>query len=195
MVMNDIEKIAHVRAIVEKYTPLCAQEARDREQMLRFMGQNQNCLTRENVFAHMTASAWVVDPARGQALMIFHNLYRSWAWTGGHADGECDLRAVAVREAEEETGVLARPASDRPLSLESLCVEGHVKRGAYVSAHIHLNVSYLLIADPEAPVRHKPDENSGVLWVPFEEVNGRCSEPFMRVIYQKLMDRARANAI
>ena len=83
--------------------------------------------------------------------MIFHNLYRSWAWTGGHADGECDLRAVAVREAEEETGVLARPASDRPLSLERP-VRGRPrhKRGAYVSAHIHLNVSYLLIADPEA---------------------------------------------
>ena len=176
---------------VEGYAPRDEREARDREQMLRFWHANDDAFLRENTMAHFTASAWVVDPGREKALMAYHNIYATWAWTGGHADGDADLLAVALREAEEETGVKARPVSEKPVSVESLHVSGHIKRGKYVSTHIHMNVTFLLEADPSAPVRIKTDENSGVLWVPFDQVCQRCSEPIMWPIYQKLMDRAR----
>ena len=45
----------------------------------------------------MTASAWVLSPDRRQVVMVYHNLYHSWSWTGGHADGDRDLLAVAMR--------------------------------------------------------------------------------------------------
>ncbi|MGI6238216.1 MAG: NUDIX hydrolase [Christensenellales bacterium] len=185
-------QMRRAREIVAAYAPGCEQEARDRAQMLWLLDRFPDCLTRENPVAHMTASAWIVDPARERALLAYHNQYDSWAWTGGHADGEGDLLPVALREAREETGLCAAPAQASPISLESLCVEGHIKRGAYVSAHIHMNLTYLLIADPAAPVRPKADENSGVRWFAFREVNAHCSEPFMRTIYDKLMSRARA---
>ena len=80
--------------------------------------------------------------------MAHHNIYRVWAWTGGHADGESDLLSVALREAREETGVThLLPLSADIMSLDILPVWGHVKRGRYVTAHQHLNVSYLLVAD------------------------------------------------
>lgn len=180
----------NVRALIAGYTPKCEQEARDREQMLAFMDANARWLTRDNAMAHVTASAWVVDPARTRALMVYHNIYRSWSWVGGHADGESDLPGVALREAEEETGAQARPIMREPISIESLCVNGHVKRGAYVAAHIHMNVTYLLEADPDAPTRIKPDENSGVRWIEFGEVDSRTSEECMRPIYEKLIRRA-----
>ena len=112
--------------------------------------------------------------------MAYHNLYDSWSWLGGHADGDRDLLAVSMREVREESGLTAvRP--------EILTVDGHEKRGAYVSSHLHLNVTYLLEADPAAPVRRKPDENSAVAWFGLEEAVAASSEPWFRErIYRKL---------
>ena len=65
--------------------------------------------------------------------MVYHNIYRSWSWTGGHADGEADLLQVALREAAEETGIAAlQPLQKEPVSLEILTVDGHEKGGNYV---------------------------------------------------------------
>ena len=123
--------------------------------------------------------------------MAYHNIYDSWAWLGGHADGEEDLLAVALREVREESGVKhARPASENIFSLEVLTVDGHEKRGAYVSSHLHLNVTYFFEADPGEPLRVKPDENSGVQWIPVEEIEENVSEPWMMErIYRKLLQR------
>lgn len=93
--------------------------------------------------------------------MAYHRLYDSWAWLGGHADGDRDLLAVALREVREESGLTeVRPVSEDLYSLEILTVDGHEKHGRYVSSHLHLNVTYLLEADPSAAIRPKPDENS-----------------------------------
>ena len=121
---------------------------------------------------------------------MWHNIFRSWAWCGGHADGESDLLAVALREAREETGLLARPAAEEIFSLETLPVPGHEKNGRYVPSHLHLNLTYHLIADEGAPLFVKPDENSGVRWFSKEEAISACSEPWMcERIYQKLNAR------
>ena len=100
---------------------------------------------------------------------------------------------MALKEVREESGLeKVRLLSENPVSLEILPVSGHVKRGRYVSSHIHLNVTYLLEADPEDPLRIKEDENSGVGWFPLEEVLGRSSEPwFVERIYPKLIQRSK----
>ena len=61
--------------------------------------------TRENPVCHFTTSAWIVNPACTHALMVYHNIYQSWSWTGGHNDGDPDFQAVARREALEQTGL------------------------------------------------------------------------------------------
>lgn len=171
--------------------PACEQEQTDKRLMLQYCTLFDNVLTRENELVHFTASSWIVTPARDRVLMAYHNLYDSWAWLGGHADGEADLLAVALREAQEESGLSdVRPVSAQPLSLEILPVTQHFKRGKFVSAHLHLNLTYLLEADPGAALHCKPDENSGVRWFRPEDVCAAVSEPPMRIIYQKLMDRA-----
>lgn len=176
-----------LRRAIEAYRPINAQEARDRELMLRAIDTLQTPLTRENPFAHFTASAWIVNPKWDRVLMAWHNIYKTWAWTGGHADGESDLLAVALREAREETGVEAiRPVTPDIYSLEILTVNSHVKRGQFVASHLHLNLTYLLEADDAQPIRPKPDENSAVAWLPLEEAAENREEPFMAVIYRKL---------
>ena len=91
----------------------------------------------------------------------------------------------------EECGLEALTALGGGIfSLEVLTVDGHEKRGHYVSSHLHLNVTYLFEADPSAPVFIKPDENSGVAWIPTGEVAAKVTEPWMTErIYRKLMDR------
>lgn len=177
------------------YQPWNPQEARDTAELLRRLEAGEDLFHRENTAAHLTASAWVVNPDRTQVLMAYHNLYESWAWLGGHADGERDLLAVALREVREESGVSAVPVSDQLFSVEILPVSGHEKRGEYISSHLHMNVTFLLEADPSDPIRSKPDENSRVAWFTPDEAVAASSEPWMRDrIYRKLNEKLRKSS-
>lgn len=181
-----------LREEIRAFRPWNEQEETEKRLILQYMDCFPDLLTRKNEMAHFTASCWIVNPARDRVLMAYHNLYQSWAWLGGHADGEEDLLRVALREANEESGIVGtRPLRQEIFSLEILGVDGHVKRGRYVGTHLHLNVTYLLEADDRLPIRSKADENSAVRWIPAEEVLHEVSEPEMRVVYRKLMDRTR----
>lgn len=173
---------------IEAYSPFNEQEVRDKAQILSFLRSGEQFLTRENTAAHLTASGWVASPDRRQVIMVYHNLYRSWSWMGGHADGDADLLRVAKKEVMEECGLQELTVvSPDIFSLEVLCVAGHEKKGQYLSSHLHLNVTYLFEADPAKPLRVKPDENSGVAWVRVEEIPQKTNEAWFRDrIYSKL---------
>lgn len=177
---------------IQSYVPMNEQEVQDQKVILDYIKLfEHNILTRENEFAHLTSSGFILNEAKDKVLMIYHNLYNSWSWTGGHADGEADLLAVAIKEAKEETGVVnIRSLSEEIMSLDILPVWGHIKKGEYVSSHQHLNVSYLLVASEEDVLRIKEDENSNVGWIPVNEIETYCQEPQMIPIYQKLLQRA-----
>ena len=176
---------------IEKYQPFNEQEATDKTMILEWIRDNENAFSRENTVAHITASAWVVNKDRSKVLMVYHNIYNSWSWLGGHADGETDLLSVAIREVKEEAGISdVRPVSEEIFSLESLTVDGHVKKGKYVSSHLHLNITYLLEADSEEKVSVKEDENSGVAWFTPEEALEKSTEPwFVEHVYSKLIEK------
>ena len=178
---------------LQAFTPFNEQEASDRRLMLQYAGLFSDLLTRDNEMAHLTASCWIVNPDKTKVLLAYHNIYDSWAWLGGHADGEADLLAVALKEANEESGVTARPVLRDIFSVEILGVPGHVKRGKYVSSHLHLNVTYLLEADEEQALHEKPDENSGVRWFMLDEAVEASTEEWMRTrVYEKLNRKVRA---
>ena len=173
---------------IKKYRPCNAQEQRDQALILDFLEKNGDAFLRSNLLAHMTASSWIVNPERTKTLMVYHNLYDSWSWTGGHADGETDLLSVALREAREETGIEhVRPLSPEIFSLEVLTVDGHEKRGEYVPSHLHMNVTYLLEAEESDTLQICREENSGVAWFALEEALKASTEPwFVERIYKKL---------
>ena len=177
---------------IEEYIPFNKQEERDKAQMLAFLHSGAELITRDNPVAHLTASAWVVSPDRKQVIMVYHNLYKSWSWMGGHADGDWDLLGVAKKEVMEECGLQELTvASPEIFSLEILSVAGHEKKGQYLSSHLHLNVTYLFEADPALPLRIKPDENSGVAWVAVEDIPEKTNEAWFRErIYSKLQKKA-----
>ena len=183
-----------IREAIKSYIPFNEQEEADKALILGFLAGNDDAFYRTNLIAHMTASAWVVNPAHNRVLMVYHKIYNSWSWTGGHADGDEDLARVALREVREETGVKsARLLSTEIFSLESLTVDGHEKHGAYVPSHLHLNVTYLLEADDSDPLTLCEEENSGVRWFGLDEALEACTEPwFIERIYSKLNAKLRA---
>lgn len=173
------------------YQPYNQQEEKDRTQILKWIDSGMDILTRNNTTAHLTASAWVVNPDHTKVLMVYHNIYDSWSWMGGHADGESDLLATAIREVKEESGVHdVRPLTEDIFSLEVLTVDGHVKRGEYVSSHLHLNITYLLEADDQQEVHMKEDESSGVKWFRLDDAVKASCEPWFRThVYSKLNEK------
>lgn len=176
---------------IRKYVPFNEQEEKDQKMILLLENSGLDLYARSTDTAHLTASAWVVSPDHTKVLMAYHNIYRSWAWLGGHADGEHNLFSVAEKEVREESGLSDfQPVSDQIYSLEVLTVDGHVKKGEYVSSHLHLNVTYLFEADPSLPVHHNPDENQAVAWFDLEEVYEKSAEPWMTEhIYRKLNEK------
>ena len=176
---------------IETYLPFNEQEEQDQRQFLRLLEHMPDLLTRENDVAHITVSAWIVNLDRTKVLMAYHNIYQSWAWLGGHADGNPDVRQVIRKEIEEESGLTdIRFLTDDIFSLESLTVDGHEKRGTYISSHLHLNLTFLLEADEHLPLRIKPDENSQIGWINISEIAEKSTEKwFVDRIYFKLCQK------
>lgn len=176
---------------IKNYRPVNQQEEHDKEQMLQFMEHNANYLERENRIAHFTASIWTVNKQHTKTLMVYHNIYDSWSWIGGHADGNEDLSQVALRELQEETGVAnAVLVSEDIFSLETLTVSGHVKKGSYVPSHLHFNVTYLAEADENEALIVNEEENQAVRWFSFEEALNVSKEPWMvERVYKKLIEK------
>lgn len=175
---------------IEKYEPYNEQERKDKELMLEYINTFDDVLTRKNRMCHFTASNWIVNKERTKVLMIYHNIYKSWAWTGGHSDGDSNLLHVAKKEAEEETGLNnLKLLSDGIYGIQIITVDSHIKRGEFVSSHVHLDCCYLFEADEKEALRIKEDENSGVKWVDVDEAVNLTNEDKMRPIYKKLNEK------
>ena len=177
---------------IKEYLPYNEKEAADKAAMLAFMDRNPDALYRTNPNGHFATSAWVVNKDRTKVLMIYHNIYNSWAWSGGHADGESDLLAVIRREIAEETGITdMKLLCDGIFAINVLCVEPHIKKGQHVAAHIHYDVEYLFEADDSLPLHIKEDENSAVGWVNISDINTAVTEEKMKPIYALLVEKAK----
>lgn len=177
---------------IGRFQPGDEREAQEQRMILGMIDRlGDAILTRESEIAHMTASSIIVSPDRRRTLMAFHRIYNSWAWTGGHADGEDDFEAVARREAQEETGISGlRRLGGGIASIEILPVWAHMKRGRPVGSHLHLNVSYLFEADDSLPLSVREDENSAVGWLAVDRLDEYVSEPPMLPVYRRLLRRA-----
>ena len=189
--------IDNLRENIKKFVPYNEQEEVERKIMINYINDFDDVLTRQNEYGHFTSSAFILNKERTKILMIYHKIYNSWAWTGGHSDGDTDLLYVTMKEAKEETGIKnVTPILEDIYSLELINVNGHEKRGKYVGSHIHLNVTYLLEADENEEIHIKEDENSGVKWVPIDEILEVTSEPWVRDrVYAKIIDKMKKDGI
>lgn len=178
-------------AAITAYQPITPQEVTDKKLFLEKIQYQKNLLTRENKDYHFSSSAWVVNPNYTKTLMVFHNIYQSYAWTGGHADGMDNLLQVAKKELVEETGITNYHEVTKTLfSFDILPVPAHYKNGEFVKAHYHINTTYLFEAPENQNLQIKPDENSDVRWINAASLEQEVAEIAMQPYYRKLMNKA-----
>ena len=190
--MREVVLVIDWGKTIESYAPNSLREIENKAQILHYAHLfGDNLLHRTNTIAHFTASGFIVSPDASHVLFAHHNLYNVWAWTGGHCDGDGDFLAVALKEAMEETGLTTvEPLSTAVASMEILPVWDHMKRGAYVPTHLHLNVSYLLTAPMDQAICARPEENSAVVWIPADKLLETAGEWEMNETYSGLLTKA-----
>lgn len=176
---------------IKNYKPYNIQEKNDKELILLAVNNFNNLFTRENPILHFTSSGYIINKTRDKVLMIYHKIYNSWAWTGGHNDGDTNFLRVAIKEAQEETGLKnINVISDDIFSIDVLTVNGHIKKNNFISAHLHLNITYLLEACENDELIINKEETKGVKWIPIAKLDKYCSEKHMiDNVYSKLNDK------
>lgn len=165
--------------LLQKHSPADALEQSMTQATLAFVRTYPNCFDRALLIGHVTGSAWVVSPDRQQVLLIHHRKLDRWLQPGGHADGDPDVAAVALREAREETGL----ASLKLVSDGIFDVDVHeipFRKG--VPAHLHYDIRFLLEADPLEAFGDS-DEITNIQWFSVKTVeNLTDSESILRMM-------------
>lgn len=164
------------------HTPLTAEEAAMRARLAEFVSTYENCFERTLVIGHVTGSAWIVDRDRTHVLLTHHRKLDKWLQLGGHADGDSDVLRVAMREAEEESGL----TSLQPVHRDIFDVDIHLIPARKTEPeHFHYDVRYALEADRAEAIRLS-DESHDLRWVPVHEVAGLTEEESVLRMVRKM---------
>jgi len=166
---------------LDVYRPRDEREGLMVQRLGAFVAAQPQCFERSLAIGHLTGSAWVVDRALERVLLTHHRKLGKWLQLGGHADGDADLRRVALREAREESGlgeiVLARA------SIFDVDVHEIPARPSE-PAHLHYDIRFAFFADAAAPLAPS-EESHEVAWIPLAEVERLNIDDSLRRLVQK----------
>lgn len=175
---------------IVNYVPKTPEEEEVKNKILALTKTEDKLFSRENEDCHFTTATLILSQDKEEVLLIHHKLFNSWTWPGGHNDGEEDFKKVALKEAQEETGLHDfQFLSPEIQSLDIFPVAAHEKAGKQIKAHDHLNVAYILIADEKSQLKVNEEETNGVRWWPLADLLTISNEPIMAPVYHKLLQQ------
>ena len=155
--------------LLHEYRTAFMEEAAYLQRSIGFVQQHEDCFYRELWPAHVTGSSWVVNRQRSHALMLHHKKHDQWFQPGGHADGQADILAVALRETSEESGL--DPGQINLLNNAIFDIDIHAIPAMHGEpAHEHIDIRFLVEIDSGLPIPGN-DESHQVIWVPLQEVS------------------------
>ena len=150
-----------------------------------FVRQHRDCFKRSCVPGHVTASSWILSAEGSRFLLTHHRKLGRWLQLGGHADGETDVRAVALREAREESGLSDFEVVADASGLDVLDLDIHrIPPHGRDPEHLHYDVRFLFRAAVDRPVVAS-DESHEVRWFDPGESADVLSEESLRRLMRK----------
>jgi 8-oxo-dGTP pyrophosphatase MutT (NUDIX family) len=159
-----------------------------------------DCFDRTCRPGHVTASAWVMTPAADRFLLVHHRKLNRWLQPGGHADGDVDLFAAALREAREETGLANLRVADEGHDAMPLDVDVHDIPPRYhpsgeliEDGHEHHDVRMLVIAEGDLTPQVS-EESHAVAWFTPDELMALTDEESVLRMLRKTRERRAAVA-
>jgi 8-oxo-dGTP pyrophosphatase MutT (NUDIX family) len=147
--------------LLSAYNPLDAEEKISKNRMLAFVAAYPDCFERSLAIGHVTASAWIINQDNSRALLMHHAKLGRWVQLGGHCDGESDVLAVALKEAQEESGIMHIV----PVSTAIFDIDIHtIPANAREAEHDHYDVRFLLqVRSNEAVIQN--NESKELRWI------------------------------
>lgn len=154
------------------YTPFDELEGLHVQQLQKFLGESKNAYDRSNLVAHVVAEAWIVNPNRDHVVLVEHTLSKVWLPPGGHCDGNPDVLAGAMREAQEETGLtnLLPLLNGNIFDINVGSVPTRERHGRNEPVHLHFDVCYAFEAPENAPLTIS-DESTDLRWVALDDIS------------------------
>ena len=171
---------------LEAYRARHPGEAATADRFVDFVRRHGRCFHRDCLPGHVTASAWLIDPGGGRALLTHHRKLNRWLQPGGHCDGDPDTLQTALREAAEECGVAVEACSEAPLDIDIHAIPAR----AAEPAHFHYDVRYALRAKSEDFA--VSEESHALAWVGFADLAGYTREASIARMLAKWQRRLRS---
>lgn len=163
------------------------EEIRLLETTRTFILENTLCFDRSLQVGHITGAAWILNPERTHVLLTHHRKLNKWLQLGGHADGDPDLLRVAMREAQEESGMFDFiPLSENIFDIDVHEIPPHKED----PRHLHYDIRFLFEANMRTPIKIT-DESHDVQWIPMERVREYTNESsILRMVRKSLALRS-----
>jgi len=148
---------------------------------IHFVESRPECFERSLLDGHVTGSAWIVDSSSTRVLLTHHRKLDAWLQLGGHADGDPDVLAVALKEAEEESGL----SDFEPIVEGIFDLDIHpIPERKGVPEHLHYDVRYVLRANGSTDYVVS-EESHDLRWVPLDEVATLTTDESMLRMVEK----------
>ena len=147
--------------MLQRYTPSAPEEIIFKRDTINFIQEHENCFERSLAIGHITASCWLLNKDGDAALLMHHAKLDRWFQLGGHCDGDSDVLAVAIKEAQEESGIMEIV----PVDGEIFDIDIHlIPENSKEKAHYHYDIRFLLhVVSDESVIQNS--ESKALSWI------------------------------